>query len=156
MGATLFRHSPSRGRMTKKWVYWDRYPGLRLLRSLTPGFHLSPFQGLGFEAEVFYKPICDLLDRGSAIRHRAKLQALWNLDAPAECNSAIQQITNLRYVRGLISRSFFRRAVRARALLRDKFCRALQESPRNRLRLRALVYLHKHNPTANFAGCRRK
>jgi hypothetical protein len=42
--ATLFRHSPSRGRMTKKWVYWERYPGLRPLRGLTRGYYLSPFQ----------------------------------------------------------------------------------------------------------------
>jgi hypothetical protein len=31
--------------MTKKWVLFDRDPGLRLLRSLTPGYLLSPFQG---------------------------------------------------------------------------------------------------------------
>jgi rod shape determining protein RodA len=31
--------------MTKKWAYWDRYPGLRPLRGLTRGYHLSPFQG---------------------------------------------------------------------------------------------------------------
>jgi len=39
--------------MTKKWVYWDRYPGLRLLRSLTPGYLLSPFQGWGLETGCF-------------------------------------------------------------------------------------------------------
>jgi hypothetical protein len=40
--------------MTKKWVYWDRYPGLRPLRGLTRGYHLPPFQGLGFETDFFY------------------------------------------------------------------------------------------------------
>jgi hypothetical protein len=39
--------------MTKKWVYWDRYPGLRPLRGLTRGYYLSPFQGWGFETDVF-------------------------------------------------------------------------------------------------------
>jgi hypothetical protein len=40
--------------MTKKWAYRDRYPGLRPLRGLTRGYHLPPFQGLGFETDVFY------------------------------------------------------------------------------------------------------
>ena len=41
--------------MTKKWVYWDHNPGLRLLRSLTPGYLLSPFQGWDLRPEVFYR-----------------------------------------------------------------------------------------------------
>jgi len=32
--------------MTKKTDCLNRYPGLRLLRSLTLGYHLPPFQGL--------------------------------------------------------------------------------------------------------------
>jgi hypothetical protein len=44
----------SRGRMRKKWVCWGCYPGLRLLRSLTPGYHLSPLQGWDLKTDVFY------------------------------------------------------------------------------------------------------
>jgi len=29
----------------KKWVLLGHYPGLRLLRNLTRGYHLPPFQG---------------------------------------------------------------------------------------------------------------
>jgi hypothetical protein len=37
--------------MTKKRVYWDHNPGLRLLRELTRGYYLSPFQGWGSETD---------------------------------------------------------------------------------------------------------
>jgi hypothetical protein len=39
----------SRGRMTKKWMYSCPYPGLRLLRSLTLGYHMSRLQRWGME-----------------------------------------------------------------------------------------------------------
>jgi hypothetical protein len=45
----------SRGRMMKKWFHWDGYPGLRLLRSLIPGYHLSPLQGWDLRMDVFYR-----------------------------------------------------------------------------------------------------
>jgi hypothetical protein len=51
--------------MTKKWVYWDRYPGLRPLRGLTRGYYLSPFQGWGFETEVFYRASATLRYKSS-------------------------------------------------------------------------------------------
>lgn len=34
----------------------DFNPGLRLLRSLTPGYHISPLRGFEMEGNVFYKP----------------------------------------------------------------------------------------------------
>ena len=40
------RHSPLPGANDEQSrLVWDCYPGLRLLRSLTLGYHLSPFQG---------------------------------------------------------------------------------------------------------------
>jgi len=42
----FFRHSPLPGANDEKTILClGRYPGLRLLRSLTPGYHLAPFQG---------------------------------------------------------------------------------------------------------------
>jgi hypothetical protein len=44
------------GRMMKKaWFILIVYPGWRLRRSLTPGCHLSPFQGFRMAADLFYK-----------------------------------------------------------------------------------------------------
>jgi len=41
------RHSPPPGANDEQSRHvWNRYPGLRLLRSLTLGYHLPPFQGL--------------------------------------------------------------------------------------------------------------
>ena len=49
----FFRHSPLTGANDEKsGESVDRYPGLRLLRSLTPGYHLSRLQRLNME--VFY------------------------------------------------------------------------------------------------------
>jgi hypothetical protein len=43
----FFHHSPLAGANDEKsTVYLILYPGLRLLRSLSLGYHLSPFQGL--------------------------------------------------------------------------------------------------------------
>jgi hypothetical protein len=38
--------------MTKKDGVIDVYPGLRLLRSLTLGYQLTPFQGFRMEADL--------------------------------------------------------------------------------------------------------
>jgi hypothetical protein len=52
----FFHHSPLAGANDEKsTVYLNRYPGWRLLRSLTPGYHLSPFQGFRMAADLFYK-----------------------------------------------------------------------------------------------------
>ena len=39
----------------KKWVLLNRNPGLRLRRSLSPGYHMPPFQGWTWNAGVFYR-----------------------------------------------------------------------------------------------------
>ena len=46
---TFFVIRLPRGRMTKKEGYLWLYPGLRLLRSLTLGYHLSRLQRLDME-----------------------------------------------------------------------------------------------------------
>ncbi len=56
------RHSPLRGANDEQSRFiWGRYPGLRLLRSLTLGYYLSPFQGL----EIGRPKISDLIQRRS-------------------------------------------------------------------------------------------
>ena len=35
-----------------KIILWDVYPGLRLLRSLTPGYYLSPRWGFGLRLRI--------------------------------------------------------------------------------------------------------
>ncbi len=47
MGLHFFVIRLYRGRMTKKRFVWIVYPGLRLLRSLSLGYHLAPLQGFG-------------------------------------------------------------------------------------------------------------
>ncbi len=39
--------------MKKAVTIWTRYPGLRLLRSLSLGYHLAPFQGFKMMAKIF-------------------------------------------------------------------------------------------------------
>jgi hypothetical protein len=57
------RHSPLPGANDEQRRHiWNCYPGLRLLRSLTLGYHVSPFQGL----EIVRPKVCDSIQLGSS------------------------------------------------------------------------------------------
>jgi hypothetical protein len=57
----FFHHSPLAGANDEKsTISLIVYPGWRLLRSLTPGYHLSPFQGFRMAVDIFYKAITNL------------------------------------------------------------------------------------------------